>query len=523
MTGLGLWVGLVGGACGSADVFVCLGNDDCTDGGTPGRCEATGRCSFPDDSCDSDHRYGLHAGELAGQCVPAGGETDAGSSTAPGPDDSDTTASIDGSGPLPGDSDASADTTTTGGDPLLEFIDDDQADFGAGQAQGVGWSDGLRLESDTAGTFFSRVFDAEQPVSWTTVRWLPRAPYGKPLPGGGAAERGYSEGNADMSDNLLLLHLEGGGAASAGPGSELLDASGWGHHFTVSTGAGVPWVAGRFGQALADDMISYAYNDTWGEGTFAFGEADFSWSLWASTNVPCVGDVSSNQVYLGIEGEGMDRSHLWLGCRHPASAECSAMGGLGGRPGGSLVANQAASGPRLCGAPELVDGQWHHVAVVKEGHLDEATVTLYFDGEQIDQSGGGYQEPVDFPPGTELALGAFTGGSFPATATLDEVAIWRRALSGSEVAGLYRRGARRLLTSVRVCDDPDCATAGPFVGPDGTEATRFVDPADASAPGTVLSLPSGLEGRYFQYRLELSGTAVLSPVIDEVAVQAATL
>lgn len=512
---LGLAAGFVAGACQGASAFVCTSDGDCVDGGVSGRCEPTGFCSFPDEGCASMQRYGRHAGEFSGECVPPG-EGSQGGSTA------GTSAGTGGATtPAPGDTgsdpDDSGDGVTTDQDvPTLEFVDDDEQDFAAGDLTGLVWTNGgLQLTGDALGVLVSRVFDAEEPVVWHTVQWIPRAPYGKPLPGGGRSERGYAEGNADMSANLLLLPLDGQGQAD--PGELLADASGLGHDFLLETDRGVPWVIGPFGTALADDMASYAHNGAW-KDAFSFGEDDFTWSMWVRSDAPCDGNgVSSNQVYLGIDGDGADRSHLWLGCRHPVSAACPGDGGLG-RLGGTYSANHGVGGSSLCGDSELIDEQWHHIAVTKSGHA-QAEITLYFDGVVEDVQSFAYMDLVDYPPGTEVALGAFSGGSFPAAGTFDEVAIWRRALLDEEIHALYRRGVLRLRIQVRACDDPRCV-GGEFVGPDGTSQTVYEDVAFALGPGTPLPLPEGLVGRYFQYRAELEGASMSSPVLELVAVAA---
>ncbi|MEM9454578.1 MAG: LamG domain-containing protein [Myxococcota bacterium] len=508
---LGLAAGFLAGACQGAGAFVCTSDGDCVDGGMSGRCEPTGFCSFPDEVCPSMQRYGEHAGELSGECVALGEDTEAGSSA--GTDGGTTLDPDDGTG---GSDDAAA---TGQGGPTLEFVDDDEQDFAAGQLTGLVWTNGgIQLTGDAQGVLVSRVFDAGESVVWHTVRWIPQAPYGKPLPGGGQSEQGYAEGNIDMSANLLLLPLDGQG--TAGPFELLEDASGLGHDLLLETEAGVPWVIGPFGTALADDMASYAHNGAW-KDAFSFGEDDFTWSMWVRSDAPCDGeDVSNNQVYLGIEGQGSDRSHLWLGCRYPTSSQCTGDGGLG-RIGGTYSANHGATGPRLCGSSELVDEQWHHVAVTKSGHV-QAEAAVYFDGFAEDMESFAYADPIDFPSGTELALGAFSGGTFPAAGTFDEVAIWRRALAPAEIYSLYQRGVLRLRIQVRACDDPQCV-GGEFVGPDGTSQTVYEDVAHALGPGKPLPLPESLVGRYFQYRAELEGASMSSPVLELVAVAADVL
>jgi hypothetical protein len=59
--------------------FPCSTDAQCTRDGATGVCQASGYCSFPDASCDSNQRYGeLAPGELAGLCVPTaeGSESD---------------------------------------------------------------------------------------------------------------------------------------------------------------------------------------------------------------------------------------------------------------------------------------------------------------------------------------------------------------------------------------------------------------------------------------------------------------
>jgi len=89
----GLMLALVHAACG-ANVFACSANDECSDGGEAGTCEASGYCSFPDPECESGSRYGDHAGDsLAGDCVPP----DAGTTGTADDDGSPTTADVDDS------------------------------------------------------------------------------------------------------------------------------------------------------------------------------------------------------------------------------------------------------------------------------------------------------------------------------------------------------------------------------------------------------------------------------------------
>ncbi|MCH9684694.1 MAG: right-handed parallel beta-helix repeat-containing protein [Deltaproteobacteria bacterium] len=77
---LGLAVGVAASvACHRG--FSCEQDTQCQTAQVLGRCEATGSCSFPDDSCPSGHRYGEHASaSLVDVCVEPG-QSGSGSST----------------------------------------------------------------------------------------------------------------------------------------------------------------------------------------------------------------------------------------------------------------------------------------------------------------------------------------------------------------------------------------------------------------------------------------------------------
>lgn len=60
--------------CG-AGLFACFSDEDCQGDGTAGTCAAAGACAFPDEECESGQRYGDHAGDMSGRCVPVEGTT----------------------------------------------------------------------------------------------------------------------------------------------------------------------------------------------------------------------------------------------------------------------------------------------------------------------------------------------------------------------------------------------------------------------------------------------------------------
>lgn len=97
---------LAGWACALS--FPCNADEQCARDGAAGLCQASGYCSFPDASCDSNQRYGdLAPGELAGTCVPVAD----GSGTDVATDDASTAATT----VAPGTTDGLDGSSTSGG------------------------------------------------------------------------------------------------------------------------------------------------------------------------------------------------------------------------------------------------------------------------------------------------------------------------------------------------------------------------------------------------------------------------
>lgn len=80
----------------------------------------------------------------------------------------------------------------------------------------------------------------------------------------------------------------------------------------------------------------------------------------------------------------------------------------------------------------LNDGNWHFLVVTITGGTAGA---LYIDGVA---DGTGTVSPFI---GLTMYFGSITNSSNYATASLDEIGIWSRALSGSEITQLYNGGA----------------------------------------------------------------------------------
>lgn len=119
-------------------------------------------------------------------------------------------------------------------------------------------SDGQTLGS---GTFTSRVMTAASPIAWGPMAWTPQMPSGKELPGGALLETQYPSGNAAMTGNVLLLHLNESNGILADASGNANDATNHGATYGV---------AGRYKTALdftgsppANQITLTPLADTW--------------------------------------------------------------------------------------------------------------------------------------------------------------------------------------------------------------------------------------------------------------------
>lgn len=399
-------------------------------------------------------------------------------------------------------------------DGEIELVDDDAADFGAGTFDATGFAgDRVALVSAvTTGRFTSRIHDTGRDVAIASLRWVPGAPYGKPLPDLGVADGAYRAGVLDMRDNVLLLHFDGAAGPLVGT---VADRSGGSNDAIVKTSASLV-ADGIFGAALRDDISGYVAVPISAASGLNFGVSDVTWAYWvrSTQDCPIVNPPSGNRVQLGYEETTGDKTHVWLGCSSTAGSSCENPDGTG-RAGGTWCSRKVPAGDcsAVCGRTTINDGRWHHVALVKRGH-SPGTLKLFVDGKpDAAEAPTAFESPIAVAPGVEMGVGAFSNGTFAAAGDFDEIAIWRRALSDEEIRSSYLRGMLSLALRVRVCATPDCAGAADFGGP-SADVPAF---ADRPGEGPVGTFAAPLRGRYFQYEVQLdSRAAAETPELFEV-------
>ncbi len=219
--------------------------------------------------------------------------------------------------------------------------------------------------------------------------------------------------------------LPPGGLIAWWPGNgDALDIQG-GNHGTLQNGAA--FASGMVGQAFSfdgvDDFVQAPDSDLW-----AFGAADFTIDFWASFNTLPGGTIGDPDVVFINNDEGPGTTNKW---------GLSLGGGvlvfhINGPSVPSVFLVQAPFVPNL--------SQWYHLAVTRS----EDTYTIYVDGNPA----GSETNSVVIPnPNAPLMIGQ-AEGQFFTDGLMDEVHIFERALSASEIQTIFNANSAGICTGM---------------------------------------------------------------------------
>jgi len=330
-----------------------------------------------------------------------------------------------------------------------------------------------RQASHFSASFTSRIMDAGVNRTWTTLEWAPQSPYGKELPGGGQSESGYPAGNANMTSNTLLMHLN---EVSGG----LADTSGGGHTGTANGGV-LYGAEGRFRTALSFDgtndyvYVPYAQNPTvYTIEAWVNPDSTSSRNLIVRTSSSGPTVHRSHQLF--IDGSGRFVHYLYDGAQKTVT-----------------------------GTTVVTPGRWYHVVGTAQ---NGGAMQLYVNGAA---EGGTAAVGTMWTGGDRFLLGSNASGSGFFSGRMDEVAIYHRILSPTEIASRYARGAARLKFQVRTCYDAACS-GETFTGPNGTASEYYSELDNEITTPPVQAVRRQANNRYFQYKavLEFDAAAPLS-------------
>ncbi|MGC6426762.1 MAG: LamG-like jellyroll fold domain-containing protein [Akkermansiaceae bacterium] len=236
----------------------------------------------------------------------------------------------------------------------------------------------------------------------------------------------------------------------------LNDTSGTDAHGTFKTIGVNPAEYGtaKFGNGIVldDGDEEYVEIDSVPANTFAFTGGTFSISTWAS-----VGAFTQNWQALIAKGEGS----AWRLARNGGSND------IGFSPG-----EWKDGADELFGDTDFSDGELHHIVAISDG---QGLASIWVDGVKKNESTAA---PVIGDSGLNLLIGANPGSDTKRSwnGTIDDLAIWSRSLTASEISQIYSGGEGRSLQSL--IDDPD--TDGDGL-PDGWEIANGTDRLVADA------------------------------------------
>ena len=261
--------------------------------------------------------------------------------------------------------------------------------------------------------------------------------------------------------NGLVVHLKFDG--------DYTDSSG---RANDATAFGLPiLVPGRLGQGVEvktdKDARIFNYLAVYDPNSdFQFGPSDsFSIAVWLKytnsfTDLPILGNAGNSTYNPGYVLTEDANQFEWTA--------------IGVQNVGQITADPV-------GGPILNDGAWHHLAVVFD--RSAAVARSFVDGVAIDSRPiGGLGSLIT---GNPLTIGQDPTGAYPNNGTfdLDDLGVWRRALTPTEAAAIYMVGQQNVSFD----------TFGPVLL---TIRTAGNDLELAWQTGTLLSSTTGVQGTY---------------------------
>lgn len=384
--------------------------------------------------------------------------------------------------------------------PTSIFTDNNSTVFGLGSFSNTQWSTGSSSVvlsatglSNRNGSYTSSVKDAGASQTWNVFTWTPAAPYNKELPNSGASETAYPSGNASMSGNVLLLHMNQTSGA-------IIDSSGGNRNGAVTGGVNYG-VSGKLNTGLGWNGGSNTYVSVPHTSALNLPNTGGTVMLWINPTIT-TGSIPQN-TGMGVVRKADYGPNLYSPggygieiYRNLTSSPANIRAHLGWNSG---LANSQQT---LTGTRTIANNTWHHVALT----WNATTMNIYVNGT-LDATATRTSGPLNWASASPSPVyfghnGAAITGAPPAwyTGSMDEAALFNRQLGPAEIKAAYERGAFRLRAQVRTCDDPLC-NGETVKGPSGSASDYYEEINNTGTGLPSFAITNQLAGRYFQYQM----------------------
>jgi hypothetical protein len=194
------------------------------------------------------------------------------------------------------------------------------------------------------------------------------------------------------------------------------------HTATCSGNCPTPTV-GQVNGALSFDGTDRSVNVSSSTDFDWPNNSGFSISVWV--NIPATANCSGNKVFVGRhEATTGPKARWWVGCDGGTNRARLSVRSNGQTASSSVIANDTP----------LNNGQWNHVVAVRQN----GTIQIYVNGQL---KGTITDEDINdsYTTNSPVTIGYYDAG-FRLNGTLDEVAIYGRALTAAEIQRQYQAG-----------------------------------------------------------------------------------
>ena len=343
-------------------------------------------------------------------------------------------------------------------------------------------------KSAGSGSYTSGIKDGITNTRWDTLQLAPTAPYGKQLPDNQQTETGYVAGNANMSGNVLLMHLnEQNGAIQDNSG---LGNNGVGNNIAYNN-------PGKFNSSIGFNGSSSAINvpnsSSLNPTNAITMEAWVKWNVNPSTGQPWANIINKNG------DDGYQIQHTSTNSFFETAIKTN------------------VKRTYIQSTTQAVAGNWYHVV----GTWDNTSnlLKLYVNGN-LERTGSLTGSIISSAQNVGIGKRSWNDRYF--NGSIDEAAIYNRSLSPNEIKDHYLRGALKLGIKVRSCALADCSGSD-FIGPNGNNS-EYSESSNTSLSPSSYTLQNIANNRYFQYKVDLQNSQTsFSPSFANVNINATKL